>query len=86
MPNNETSELLNTIEDEIMEYLRDADGYLNIGHQTAENLREIYFACKDFRKPSDVLYRIKKKYGAKAAIDYDIYKDKYWRSFNRFKN
>jgi hypothetical protein len=86
MPDNETSELLNTIEDEIMQYLKDIDGYLYVGHQTAENLREIYFACKDFRKPSNVLYLIKQKYSPNTDIDYDIYKDKYWQSFNRFKS
>jgi hypothetical protein len=85
MPDNETSELMMAIEDEIMEHLTDADGYLNVGHQTTEGVREIYFACKDFRKPSEVLYQIKQKYSSQTDLDYDIYKDKYWRSFDRFK-
>jgi len=85
MPDRETSALMHTIEEEIMEHLKDADGYLNVGHQTAEGLREIYFTCKEFRKPSKVLDQIQKKYNPMISLDYDIYKDKYWKSFDRFK-
>ena len=85
MPDDETYQILNEIEDEILEELKDYDGYLNIGRQTADGSREIYFACKDFRKPSKVLHQLTKKYLGKYDITYDIYKDKYWRSFNRFK-
>jgi hypothetical protein len=56
MPDSEDYKLLNEIEDEIMCYLTDKDGYLNIGRQTADGEREIYFACKDFRKPSKVFF------------------------------
>jgi hypothetical protein len=83
MPDNPTYQLLNEIEDKVLLQLKDFDGYLNIGRQTAENVREIYFACKDFRKPSKVLYQLTKDH-PKMAINYDIYKDKYWRSFYRF--
>jgi hypothetical protein len=42
------------IQDELMKELKDIDGYLNIGRQTASGEREIYFACTDFRKPSKI--------------------------------
>lgn len=84
MPDEETYGLLDQIEQEILEELKDFDGYLNIGRQTANSLREIYFACIDFRKPSKVLYNIEQKYSKKLDLTYDIYKDKYWQSFNRF--
>jgi hypothetical protein len=84
MPDDETFKLLGEIEDEILAELKDADGYLNIGRQTAESVREIYFACKDFRKPAKVLYAMTQKYAGAIAMDYDIYKDKYWLSFDRF--
>ncbi len=84
MPDDETYALLNQIEDEIMEELKDFEGYLNIGRQTAESVREIYLACMDFRKPTKVLYQIKQKYAGKIELNYDIYKDKYWKSFDRF--
>lgn len=83
MPNSEDYENLNQIENEIMNELKDVDGYLNLGRQTADGEREIYFACKEFRKPSKVLYNIQKKYSNNYAIEYNIFKDKYWRSLER---
>lgn len=85
MPDKPTAELLNAIEEKICEDLKDVDGYLNVGRQTAESIREIYFACKEFRKPSKVFNKVKRHYIDKFEISYNIYKDKYWRSFNRFK-
>lgn len=85
MPNNADYELLGSIEDEIMLSLKDKNRNLNIGRQTANNERDIYFACKDFRKASKMLYEIQKKYGNRFEIEYDIYKDKYWQTFERFK-
>lgn len=85
MPDKDTYELLNNFEDEVMLEIKDFNGYLNIGRQTAENTREIYFACKDFRKPSKILYELTKKYSGKLNLTYDIYKDKYWQSYERFR-
>ena len=85
MPDDDTYEFLNNFEEEIMLDLKDFEGYLNVGRQTADNSREIYFACKDFRKPSIVLYELTKKYSGQLDLTYDIYKDKYWRSFERFR-
>jgi hypothetical protein len=84
MPDDPTYELLGQIEDKVLEQLKDSDGYLYIGRETASNLREVYFACKDFRKPSKVLHQLSKDF-PDFEIKYDIYKDKYWRSFNRFR-
>ena len=84
MPNDEDYKLLDKIEEEIVQELKDIDGYLNVGRQTANGEREIYFACKDFRKPSKVFFRIQQLYSDRFEIEYDIYKDKYWQSFERF--
>jgi len=84
MPHEETYQLLDEIEIKITDELKDCDGYLNVGRQTAENVREIYFACKDFRKPSKVLHEIQNNYLKAIELSYDIYIDKYWQSFNRF--
>jgi hypothetical protein len=83
MPDQSIFDLLTEIENKALEQLKDFEGCLNIGRQTAENLREVYFACKDFRKPSKVLYELALQY-PDIEIKYEIYKDKYWRSFNRF--
>ncbi len=84
LPDKETLAQLEEIEEAILEQLKDADGYLNIGRQTAENTRYIYFACKDFRKPSKVLHSLIQEYSGNLKIGYEIYKDKYWKSFDRF--
>lgn len=84
MPDKTTYELLNSLEDEMMIRLKDQDGHLNICRQTGSGLRTIYFASRDFRELSKVADIITKKYQNEFEIDYDIYKDKYWRSFNRF--
>lgn len=84
MPGSSDYKLLDEIEAHILEQLKDADGYLNIGRQTAESAREIYFACVEFRKPSKVLYHVKEQYKDKIDLDFEIYRDKYWQSFDRF--
>jgi hypothetical protein len=84
MPDQSTYDLLNEIEKKIMAELKDSEGYLNVGRQTADSCRKIYFACFDFRKPSKVIHEIQKQYQQQIKIDFDIYKDKYWQTFNRF--
>lgn len=84
MPKSETMLLLDEIENEILEKLKDYKGYLYIGRQTAGSIREIYFACQDFREPSRRLYQLAQNPANKLPITFDIYKDKYWQSFKRF--
>ncbi|GHT40677.1 hypothetical protein FACS189437_06620 [Bacteroidia bacterium] len=85
LPDKETFNRLNKIEDELMLKLEDSAGFLNVCHTTGDNEREIYFACKDFRKPSKVLCQIIKNYQDKLDVSYDIYKDKYWQSLEWFR-
>ncbi|MGE6220597.1 DUF695 domain-containing protein [Nubsella zeaxanthinifaciens] len=84
MPSEDEYGLLDRIQDEMMTELKDIDGYLNIGRQTANGEREIYFACRDFRKPSKIFHEVQQRYSSNFQIEYDIYKDKYWQSFDRF--
>lgn len=83
MPNQDSLDTMNMLEDALMEELKDEDGYLNIGRETADHLREIFFACKDFRNVSKVMQRHCKNH-TELELKYDIYKDKYWQSFNRY--
>jgi hypothetical protein len=85
MPDNETYQLLNEIEDEVVLEIKDLDGYLNIGRETLANKREIFFTCKDFRKPSKVADELIKKYRGTFDITYEIYKDKYWQTFRHYE-
>jgi hypothetical protein len=81
---NDAYDLLDEIEDKVLEQLKDYEGYLYIGRETAGFNRLVYFACKEFRKPSKVLHKIVDDYSNQLDISYDIFKDKYWQSFNRF--
>lgn len=84
LPDGNTAEKLNEIEEAIYSQLKDFNGYLNVGRQTANSERNIFFACVDFREPSKVAYEIQRRYNGEFAIDYDIFKDKYWRSVGHF--
>ncbi len=84
MPNGDDYNLLNEIEDEIDRELKDFEGYLNIGRETANNIRDIHYACKDYLKSAKVSDQIIKKYSNRFVISFDLYKDKYWQSFERF--
>ncbi|HOY14652.1 MAG TPA: DUF695 domain-containing protein [Saprospiraceae bacterium] len=85
MPDDEDYETLDQIEEALLLELNDNEGYLNIGRQTANNERTIFFACKDFRKPSKVFFKFQQNYSDQFEIEYDLYKDKYWQSFERFR-
>ena len=85
MPEDETYQLLNQMEDELMETLKDVEGYLNIGRQTGGNVKKIFFACKEFRKASKTVVDFQKKYADQLEINYDLYKDKFWKSFDNFR-
>ena len=84
-PYDETYNFLDNIEADINSELKGFEGYLSVGRETADKCRDIYFTCKEFRKPSKVADKIIAKYSKKIEINYDIYKDKYWRSFNRLQ-
>jgi hypothetical protein len=85
MPDKATYQLLDEFEDRILAELQDSHGYLNIGRETADNTRNIYFACKEFRKPSKLLHQLQQEYAGKLNTTYRIFKDKYWKVFDRFK-
>lgn len=85
LPNDDAYKLMDDIEEEISTELPDIEGYLNVGRQTSDGSREVFFACKDFRKVSKVLYSFVQKYMEKDIdISYRIQKDKYWQTLNRF--
>lgn len=82
MPDKDTLQQLQNIEDEIAAELKDFEGFLFVARQTANNSREVFYACKDFRKPSKVIHQLEKS--MQLEVKYDIYKDKYWRTFDHF--
>ncbi len=86
MPDDITFNLLSEIEDNLNENLKDIDGYLNLGRETCDDEREIFIACKEFRKPTIYIPKLIKKYESKIEINFEIYKDKYWKTLNRYAN
>lgn len=83
MPPASAQKTMSALEDELDALEKDA-ACINIGRQTGNNSREIYYACKDFRLPSKTAALLQEKYAGKMAVSYDIYKDKYWRTLERF--
>lgn len=84
MPSSTDYEMLDVFEEELMQELKDSDGYLNIGRETGVNLRTIYMACKDFRQPSKVMKLMKQKYEKKFEIELSLFKDKSWHCLKKF--
>ncbi|MDN5423377.1 MAG: DUF695 domain-containing protein [Chryseobacterium sp.] len=74
---------MNALEDYAVETLTPKDGHLYIGRETADNSKSIYFASKDFRQPSKVFDQIIKE-NPEYKISLEIYKDKYWQSFEQY--
>jgi len=85
LPIKSDYQLLDQIENLANSLLKDVDGYLNVGRESGNNQRSVYFACKDFRLPSKVFYELQKEYASKFEINFSIYKDKYWRSVEKFQ-
>ena len=85
LPEPETNHLLNKIEDDLIEALKASDSNLFVGHETANGKREIYFACKEFRRSIKTVDQYAQSFkNARIEFSYDIEKDKYWHSFKRF--
>ncbi|CAM3858084.1 MULTISPECIES: DUF695 domain-containing protein [Flavobacterium] len=83
-PNNETIQLLNEFEDQLDNQLKFGGGNLNLGRESSEGIRTIFYACKDFRVPSKVLTELIKKHEDSLALSFEIYKDKYWSTLNYY--
>jgi hypothetical protein len=85
LPGDAVYDQLDSIEEATGKQLSDHEGYIYIGRQIGDNEQNMYFACKDFRKPSQVFFDTQQRFANKLEIEYDIYKDKYWKSLDIFK-
>ena len=85
MPDEVAMDLMDKLEDQLMLELKDEAGYLNVGRQTGDNCRIIYFACKEFRKCSKVVYNVLGDYSDRIESEYEIFKDKYWICLERYR-
>lgn len=85
LPSNEDHAIMDETEHRVMAALKVFDGYIHIGRQTTDNTRKVYFACNEFRRVSKILQSAQEDVREKFDLSYDIFKDKYWQTFNRFK-
>jgi len=86
LPEPEVNMAMDRIEDLLIDGLPVDQGYVYLGRETYEGSRYVYIACQDFRQPSRVADYISNQYSSEFQIEWDIYKDKYWRSLNRFRS
>ncbi|NII27868.1 DUF695 domain-containing protein [Pseudoflavitalea sp. X16] len=84
MPDDDTYSLMTGFEEELIALLPDSAGYLNLGRQTYNGTRKIYYSCHEFRHVSKTTAALLHKYRSELSISYNIYKDKYWKTMNRF--
>lgn len=75
---------MDDFEEGLAQMLKDSEGYLNLGREISGNKRLIYFACKDFRDPPKVMEEFTSEYAHLYEISYDLIKDKYWKTLDRF--
>lgn len=85
MPTQETFDLTNAFEDSLIQELPAEKGYLHIGRQTGDSMKEIYFVAKEFRELSKTIQQNIEAFSPDLNIFYEIYKDKYWQTFERYR-
>ncbi|MBB6372566.1 DUF695 domain-containing protein [Chryseobacterium shigense] len=83
LPEEKDYNRINNIEDLAIEKLPLKDGHLYIGRETADSCRSIFFASKDFRQASKIFDQVIKD-NPEYKITLEIYKDKYWQSFESY--
>lgn len=79
-------ELMEQIEAAIMARLPKEKGYIHIGREIGNNIRDLFIASSEFRHCSKVLHAIVAQNESQVSIEYNIFKDKYWQSFERYRS
>jgi len=85
LPAEPVYELMNEFDNEALKLLPDIEGYLNLGRETHNGTRKMYYACKEFRHASKTIAALIKSYHGKLDASYDIFKDKYWVTLNHLR-
>ena len=84
-PSHATYKVISELEDEIETQLPAEQGYIFLGSETIDGLRETFIACREFRNATEEVSKLQKEYEQKLIFDYEFYKDKYWQSFERYQ-
>lgn len=75
--------MMQSVEQQLMQLLPENKGYIPLGHETGDGRRDWYMACKEFRNCSKAVKLLLEQH-ANINMDYKIYKDKYWQTFERY--
>lgn len=84
-PDEAAAQLLDDIEQELTDNLTLEKGIIHIGRQTVDGNRDVYFAAKGFDWLARVFYHLQQQYAESYDITTEIYKDKYWRTFDKYR-
>lgn len=84
MPSELDYQLLDDLEERVNDLMTKSQYCLNLGRETGEDRREILYATKDFRQAVKVMDEVI-GFDSPFKISYDVFKDKYWRSLERFR-
>ncbi|MFZ4260609.1 DUF695 domain-containing protein [Sphingobacterium sp. HJSM2_6] len=84
LPDNDSYSVFESIQTDMESFLPESEGYIQIGTETVNGTRELFIACRDYRKPARKAKEIQQKYSPIVDVDFEIFKDKYWRTFNSY--
>jgi hypothetical protein len=85
MPDEKHYQSMNRLEEELIRQLPDSAGYLSLGRETYKGKTTLYMACKEYRIASKTTHDLLQRYKELLACSYEIYKDKYWRTMEKFR-
>ena len=85
MPDEKHYQSMCRLEEELTRLLTDSAGYLTLGRETYKGKTTLYMACKEYRIASKTTHDLLQTHKALLAGSYNIYKDKYWRTMEKFR-
>jgi hypothetical protein len=84
LPGEQMLNQFERLELDLLMKMEDSQGILYVGRQTGDGSREIFFACNNFRDSVKAAEDVLIKYSHEVECSYDIFKDKYWKTFKKF--
>lgn len=86
LPLDKDAEAINIIEKELVISLTEEMNNLYLGNEKHNHLSEFFVACSEFKNSSKTAQMLIQKYGTAFRMSYVIYKDKYWKTFDKYKD
>ena len=84
-PDADNFDLMVSVEEKIEERLMQRPGFIFLGTETVNGIREAFFACRDFRYASEVMDEFIEAYADKLNMRMEFFKDRYWQSFEKYR-